>query len=305
MTKIIKAARILKTNFKMKLFLLLLFTSCSCFAQWTPAPADCPNAMRICDVTKTYKFQLVDDGLLDDAHGKLYIYLLGNSSLNKFESKSAWIKFKPQYSGQFGLNICPETVENYNFIIFKNPQCGDIEEGAYQFVTVSNAYQIPPTEPIHGCTGLGFEPYTGEMLAPDWKPYINIEAGNEYLLFVTTSFFTNVGTHRFSLQFTGSVVAQHPDLFSIPNCNGIAEPPVTPEVSNEVVVYPNPFTNELQIVTGRKFISMDLYDVLGKLIISKQFSSSLDTSSLANGMYFLNLYAEDGGVVVKKVFKVK
>ena len=48
---------------------------------------------------------------------------------------------------------------------------------------------------------------------------------------------------------------------------------------------------------------MELYDVLGKQIISKNFENQLDTSKLAQGMYLLRLITQEGEVLVKKVVK--
>mgnify|MGYP001793920944 CR=1 FL=1 len=112
---------------------ILFFHRLFCIAPWNPtnplidSPADCPIAYRICDVAQTYNFQLVDAGTIDDAHGSLVISGLNQSSPTQFDSKSAWILFTPQYSGEFGFSICPETVEVLSFLLLQNPDCSVVE----------------------------------------------------------------------------------------------------------------------------------------------------------------------------------
>ncbi|MEN9489511.1 MAG: hypothetical protein RL494_1776 [Bacteroidota bacterium] len=284
----------------MRLFLFLFFTNLA-FAQWTPgnplinAPADCPIAYRICDVTQSYNFALIDDGLIDDAHGSLGIPGLNRSSLTQFESKSAFIVFTPQYSGQFGLRICPETLEDLAFLLFENPNCNDLETGAYSIVTQGGMIINDPTT---ACTGIGINPDTGTT-GGDWDDYINVIAGNTYKLFVSLEAFSQPGTHRFTLSFLGAVVIAHLDLFNYVGCTMSTNDFIKDNTS----VYPNPFTNVLQIKSDTAFKKLELYDVLGKQIISQVFSNQLDTSNLNQGLYFLKLYTEDGEVVVKKVVK--
>ena len=285
----------------MRLVILLFFQSMICLAQWVPsnplvnAAADCPIAYNICDVTKSYNFALIDDGLIDDAHGSLGIPGLARSSPTKFESRSAFFVFKPKYSGQFGLSVCPETVEDLEMLLFLNPNCSDLETGAYSIVT--NGKLV--SDLTSGCMGLGINPNTGSG-GGDWDPYINIIAGNTYVLFVTPAYYLQSGTHRFTLSFQGAVVAAHPDLFSYPGCTLSTNEFVK---NNDVKVFPNPFTNNLQIESEVLFETMSLYDVLGKQIVSQKFSKELNTCNLAQGMYFLRLETEEGEVVMKKVVK--
>jgi hypothetical protein len=281
-------------------FLLFLLLPLFSFAQWNPsnplipAPADCPIAYRICDANQTYNFELVDDGAIDDANGSLGIPGLNRSSPSQFESRSAFIIFNPQYTGQFGFDICPESIEDLAFILFENPNCGDLQTGAYTLITQANVI----SSPTDACTGIGVNPHTG-LGQSDYNPYITITAGNTYILFVSLETINQPGTHKFTLSFTGSVVSANPDLFTIPSCIMSTEDFAVQEVK----VYPNPFNNTLYIESTTAFKAMALYDVLGKEIINQDFVNQLDTSKLAQGMYLLRLITEDGVVVVKKVVK--
>ncbi len=55
-----------------------------------------------------------------------------------------------------------------------------------------------------------------------------------------------------------------------------------------IVVYPNPTTNTLNIKTTLD-ITYTLYDFMGKLIVDNSKERTIDMSSLANGVYFLSI----------------
>jgi hypothetical protein len=55
-----------------------------------------------------------------------------------------------------------------------------------------------------------------------------------------------------------------------------------------IVVYPNPTTNTLNIRTTLD-ITYTLYDFMGKLIVENSKERTIDMSSLANGVYFLSI----------------
>ena len=70
---------------KKRLVYIFLFLLGTTQAQWNPAapfytPAeDCPVAMRICDATQEYNFELVGDGDIDDANGSLDLIVLARN----------------------------------------------------------------------------------------------------------------------------------------------------------------------------------------------------------------------------------
>ena len=62
-------------------------------------------------------------------------------------------------------------------------------------------------------------------------------------------------------------------------------------------VYPNPVSNDLNIECGEKIESLDIYDALGRKIISKENtpkSTTIDVSNLDNGIYILKLRTAKG-----------
>lgn len=282
---------------KKRLVYIFLFLIGTTQAQWNPSapfytPAeDCPVAMRICDATQEYNFELVSWGSIDDAHGSLNIPGLAQSDFTRFESKVCWIKFTPQYSGQLGMDVCRETLENLQYEMFTNPDCNFIEMGLYN---TSNTNAFSSTI----CSGYGLDS-PNNVVTGSYLPYVNVIAGNTYVFLILTRFVLQTGSHKVTLKFTGPVVTAHPDLFNHPECT--MSTPAFEGIT--ATVFPNPFTNSLQIESNTTFKTMELYDVLGKQIFNQNFENQINTSKLAQGIYFLHLITEDGEVLVKKVVK--
>ena len=77
-------------------------------------------------------------------------------------------------------------------------------------------------------------------------------------------------------------------------------------LENLVSVYPNPTIGIVTISSTEAIASIDVFDVTGKLVYSqqnnnKQTNSSLDLSNLSNGIYFIHVHTENGGVRKSKV----
>jgi len=79
------------------------------------------------------------------------------------------------------------------------------------------------------------------------------------------------------------------------------------ELSNQIVVYPNPTTGELRIENGELRIKgVEVYDAFGKKqlsIVNCQLSiEKIDISNFSAGIYFVRITTENG-IVTKKVLK--
>ncbi|MBO9657838.1 MAG: T9SS type A sorting domain-containing protein [Chitinophagaceae bacterium] len=77
----------------------------------------------------------------------------------------------------------------------------------------------------------------------------------------------------------------------------------------ELLITPNPATDQVYVIsgTGRNLIKAELFDMSGKLVLSKQLNSgqqvySLDISSVLKGVYILKLY-EEKGVASQRILK--
>jgi hypothetical protein len=63
-------------------------------------------------------------------------------------------------------------------------------------------------------------------------------------------------------------------------------------------IYPNP-VKEMLTIKG-VYTSVNIYDVFGKLVLSTDYQNTIDVSTLSNGVYFVNIKAENT-ITVKKV----
>ena len=80
-------------------------------------------------------------------------------------------------------------------------------------------------------------------------------------------------------------------------------------VEQSIQLYPNPLRGqELNVITGSlsgKQVEINLVDIVGKTVRSYQIDElpeqlSLSVPTMERGLYFLNIIAEDGGVVTKR-----
>ncbi len=77
-------------------------------------------------------------------------------------------------------------------------------------------------------------------------------------------------------------------------CQGVYEEKIL--MSDDFLVYPNPFKNLLNIFNANKGekVNIKVYSVFGQLVVSKTFDNQgnemeLDTSALTDGMYIISV----------------
>ena len=63
----------------------------------------------------------------------------------------------------------------------------------------------------------------------------------------------------------------------------------TATFEKEFFIYPNPIKNRIYIQTDQIISSYKIYNLMGQLVLSNNFSESIDISMLEKGTYFLNL----------------
>ncbi len=74
-------------------------------------------------------------------------------------------------------------------------------------------------------------------------------------------------------------------------------------------IFPNPVKNELTILSNKEKenLKIKIFNIQGKLLNTQNLDfekqASINVSSLANGIYFLNIEDENGSVKVKKFIK--
>ncbi|MEI6852756.1 MAG: T9SS type A sorting domain-containing protein [Bacteroidota bacterium] len=73
-------------------------------------------------------------------------------------------------------------------------------------------------------------------------------------------------------------------------------------INNSIKIYPNPTTNTLNIDGLTANTLSEIYDISGKLILTRKLiSPKMDITGLAKGMYFIKLSTKEGSVVRKFV----
>ena len=84
-----------------------------------------------------------------------------------------------------------------------------------------------------------------------------------------------------------------------PECNSLS---INDYARIEVTVFPNPFSKYFIISTQAKDLQFKLYDVSGKEIpISSNQDRKIETTTLASGIYFLNVKTKDNNQTFKLI----
>jgi hypothetical protein len=74
------------------------------------------------------------------------------------------------------------------------------------------------------------------------------------------------------------------------------------DLTSDLALYPNPVKDVLTIEGN--FTSVNILDIFGKLVLSTDAQNTIDVSSLSNGVYFVNIKAENT-ITVKKITVAK
>lgn len=76
------------------------------------------------------------------------------------------------------------------------------------------------------------------------------------------------------------------------------------EIREEVLLFPNPFVNLLEIASDAIIDNIMLYDLQGrKLPIVLDASNIIDGTDLESGIYFIQIHLQNGDRIIKKVVK--
>ena len=89
---------------------------------------------------------------------------------------------------------------------------------------------------------------------------------------------------------------------SLAGCNAVCNTTDVTETISNLSIYPNPVKNVL-IIEG-SYISVDIIDVSGKLVLSSEYVKAINVKSLSDGVYMLNIKTENG-ITVKKITVAK
>ena len=79
---------------------------------------------------------------------------------------------------------------------------------------------------------------------------------------------------------------------SLAGCNAVCNTTDLTETISHLSIYPNPVKDVLNIEGN--YTSVDVLDILGNLVLSSKATKNINVSSLADGIYILNIKTENG-----------
>lgn len=126
-------------------------------------------------------------------------------------------------------------------------------------------------------------------------PYDTIE----YILFFDNEFTS------FPANFNGTLLMEAPNC-EIPYNNTILSTPNLPVQDIGIRVFPNPFTNEIQIIneTQTKLTEIKIYDTVGSLILTEdQNFNIIEIHSVKKGVYIMKFFSDGKEIGTKKMIK--
>lgn len=74
-------------------------------------------------------------------------------------------------------------------------------------------------------------------------------------------------------------------------------------VNHQVSVYPNPFTDVLQIESSQSIETIEVYDLTGKRVYKSEAKQQIELGHLQAGVYMLNIYTANGKDTIRVVKK--
>lgn len=180
----------------------------SVFAQVSP---DCINAIPICNNTP------INGGTVgygvDDFNGASISGCISLGS-GPIESNSAWYRFKTGESGQLGINIGFDVLEDWDFALYRTDDCSNLGDPVR-----CNYFD---NSDDNNFTGFGEDPTGVENFQYD--EYLQVQPGEEYYLFINNFSNNNSG---FSIHFSGSIFDEFPNTaLDCSIINNLLGPPI-------------------------------------------------------------------------------
>ena len=190
------------------------------YAQVSP---DCATAIPICNNTPVNGG--TNDFGADDFNGAASSGCLEQTVSGTIESNSAWYRFRTNASGQLGFNIGHNSSEDWDFALYQASDCNALGEPVRcNFFDNSDSKRF---------IGVGEDP-TGDEESVHYEDWLQVEAGQDYYLFINN--FSNVNS-GFSIQFTGEIWLTNPyDALDCSIINNLLGPPIAACADETVVL---------------------------------------------------------------------
>lgn len=205
---------------KLVLQALIILTFCP-FAS-AQVSQDCIDAIPICNNTP---INGGTDGYgMDDFNGATSTGCLEPTVSGTIESNAAWYHFRTGAAGQLGFNIGHDSIEDWDFALYRATDCSDLEDPIRcNFFDNSEGVRF---------IGVGEDP-TGNTDSVHYEDWLQVNAGEDYYLFINNFSNSNTG---FSIQFTGDIWLTNPyDALDCTIVDNLLGPPIS-ACENDTVI---------------------------------------------------------------------
>ena len=184
--------------------------------------SDCSNAIPICNNTP------VNGGTtgfgIDDFNSAATSGCLEQTLSGVIESNSAWYRFRTGASGQLGFNIGIDTLEDWDFALYKTNDCNNLGEPVR-----CNFFD---NQDENTFVGVGEDP-SGNTENVQYETWLEVTPGEDYYLLLNNFSNNNSG---FSIQFSGHIFVTNPfDALDCSIINNLLGPPIA-ACENETVI---------------------------------------------------------------------
>ncbi|WP_350287690.1 T9SS type B sorting domain-containing protein [uncultured Croceitalea sp.] len=175
---------------------IILVALFACHLSFGQVSFDCAAAIPICSNTP------INGGTIgygnDDFTGAPSSGCLERTTTGAIESNSAWYRFRTAADGQLGFNIGHASAEDWDFALYQATDCNTLGDPVR-----CNFFDNGDTNTF---IGVGKDP-TGDVANVQYEDWLNVEAGQDYYLFINNFSANNSG---FSIQFSGDIFVTHP-----------------------------------------------------------------------------------------------
>lgn len=198
-------------------------------------------------------------------------------------SGSDGIEWQPSGETTESITVSPEATETYTASSTNN--CGTASDDVT--VTVNQL----PTQPVIMANGSDLE----------------TSGGTSYQWYLDGVLIENATSASYTPTQTGNYTVE---LFDENGCSSTSEnfnwiAVGIAELAQSIDVYPNPFKNQLVVVSDNQLSNLKVVDVQGRSVIEAvptNAKTTISTESWANGVYFVHIGTERG-LITKKVVK--
>jgi hypothetical protein len=74
-------------------------------------------------------------------------------------------------------------------------------------------------------------------------------------------------------------------------------------IPKNVQVFPNPATDKINVWSENKIYNLSLFDIEGKMILTKNNTNIIETENLVRGIYFLEITFENSKTYKKVIIE--